>query len=116
MGKYEYQGAINTSTTFDYFPYSFNTDKCLSASEMISFWKPGCEEWRVICELGKLNEEAFDKSLFCSILRQLNLYIDVFSRMQIEKLILDYQSTMLFMEHDVRFREKIATRTIEVNI
>ena len=58
MGKYEYQGAINTSTTFDYFPYSFNEDKCLSASEMISFWKPGCEEWRVICELGKLNEEA----------------------------------------------------------
>ena len=40
-------------------------------------------------------------------------YIDVFSRMQIEKLILEYQPTMLFVEHDVRFREKIATGTIE---
>ena len=40
-------------------------------------------------------------------------YIDVFSRMQIEKLLLEYKPTMLFVEHDVRFREKIATKTIE---
>lgn len=40
-------------------------------------------------------------------------YIDIFSRIQIEKLILDYQPTMLFVEHDIRFREKIATHTIE---
>lgn len=39
-------------------------------------------------------------------------YIDVFSRMQIEKLLMEYQPTMLFVEHDVRFREKIATKTI----
>ena len=42
-------------------------------------------------------------------------YIDVFSRMQIEKLLLEYQPTMLFVEHDVRFREKIATKTIELS-
>ena len=41
-------------------------------------------------------------------------YIDVFSRMQIEKLLMEYQPTMLFVEHDVRFREKIATKTIEL--
>ncbi len=41
-------------------------------------------------------------------------YIDVFSRMQIEKLLLQYQPTMLFVEHDIRFREKIATKTIEL--
>ncbi len=41
-------------------------------------------------------------------------YIDVFSRMQIEKLILEYQPTILFVEHDVRFREKIATKVIEL--
>ena len=41
-------------------------------------------------------------------------YIDVFSRMQIEKLLLEYQPTMLFVEHDVRFREKIATNMIEM--
>lgn len=33
-------------------------------------------------------------------------YIDIFSRMQIEKLLLTYQPTMLFVEHDVRFCEK----------
>ena len=41
-------------------------------------------------------------------------YIDVFSRMQIEELLLTYQPTMLFVEHDVRFRETIATRTLEL--
>lgn len=95
-----------------------------------------------------------DRSLFCTILRQLDFereqffknmqdysegqkkkvllasslltpahlyiwdeplnYIDVYSRMQIEKLLLDYQPTMLFVEHDVRFREKIATKVIKM--
>lgn len=40
-------------------------------------------------------------------------YIDVFSRMQIEKLLLAYGPTMLAVEHDVRFRERIATKTIQ---
>lgn len=39
-------------------------------------------------------------------------YIDVFSRMQIEKLILACRPTMLVAEHDVKFREKIATQVI----
>ena len=96
---------------------------------------------------------GLDESLFCAILRQLDMervqflknmedysegqkkkvliaaslltpahvyiwdeplnYIDVFSRMQIEKLLLTYQPTMLFVEHDVRFREQIATKTVE---
>ena len=41
-------------------------------------------------------------------------YIDVFSRMQIEKLLLGYEPTMLFVEHDTRFRQKIATKIIEL--
>ena len=41
-------------------------------------------------------------------------YIDVFSRMQLEKLLLEYSPTMLFVEHDMRFRERIATKTIEL--
>lgn len=97
-------------------------------------------------------EQNLKESLFCAILRQLDMersqflkgmeeysegqkkkvllaaslltpahlyvwdeplnYVDVFSRMQIEKLILDYEPTMLFVEHDGRFREKIATETI----
>lgn len=39
-------------------------------------------------------------------------YIDVFTRMQIEKMVLNYQPTMLVVEHDVRFRERLATKTI----
>ena len=41
-------------------------------------------------------------------------YIDVFSRMQIEELLLAYRPTMLAVEHDVRFRENIATKVIDI--
>ena len=80
MGKYEYRGTISTSTAFDYFPYSISTGRAKnneiiygddtkqimkselnstwSASDLIPIWKPNCEEWRVICELSELNEEA----------------------------------------------------------
>ena len=99
-------------------------------------------------------KRMLDRSLFCAILRQLDLdrvqfvkrledysegqkkkvllaaslltgahlyvwdepfnYIDVFSRMQIEKLLLEYRPTMLFVEHDRRFRENVATKVIEL--
>lgn len=39
-------------------------------------------------------------------------YIDVFSRMQIEKVILHYQPTMLLIEHDRTFGERVATRRV----
>ncbi len=100
-------------------------------------------------------EHNLDESLFCSLLRQLDMeriqfsknmeefsegqkkkvliasslltpahlyiwdeplnYIDVFSRMQIEKLLLEYQPTMLLVEHDVYFRKKIATGIINMD-
>ena len=41
-------------------------------------------------------------------------FIDVFSRMQIEKLILEYEPTMLLVEHDIRFQEKVATDVITI--
>lgn len=41
-------------------------------------------------------------------------YIDVFSRKQIEKLIEEFEPTMLVVEHDRRFREKIATRVLDL--
>lgn len=41
-------------------------------------------------------------------------YIDVFSRMQIERLLLEYEPTMLFVEHDACFRSSIATKLIEL--
>ena len=41
-------------------------------------------------------------------------YIDLFSRMQLEQLLLQYRPTLLFVEHDRVFREKIATKVIEL--
>lgn len=97
-------------------------------------------------------ERGLDRSLFCTVLRQLDLsraqfskdiseysagqkkkvllaaslltpahlyiwdeplnFIDIFSRMQIETLLEIYRPTMLFAEHDIRFRDNIATETI----
>lgn len=39
-------------------------------------------------------------------------FIDILSRKQIEELILRVKPTMLFVEHDVAFTEKIATNTV----
>lgn len=41
-------------------------------------------------------------------------YIDVLSRIQIENLILEYQPTMIFVEHDAAFADKIATKRIQL--
>ncbi len=42
-------------------------------------------------------------------------YIDVFSRIQIEKLLNEYMPTMILVEHDVKFKEKIATKIITIS-
>ena len=43
-------------------------------------------------------------------------YVDVLSRMQIESLIGEYGPTMLFVEHDEAFRERAATRCVEMGV
>lgn len=100
-------------------------------------------------------ERGLEESLFCAILRQLDMgreqfrknleefsqgqkkkvllaaslltpahlyiwdeplnYIDVFSRIQIEQLLLEYRPTLLAVEHDVRFRQRTATKIICLN-
>ena len=42
-------------------------------------------------------------------------YIDVFSRMQIENVILEYKPTMIFVEHDLEFSKNIATKVLDFN-
>lgn len=41
-------------------------------------------------------------------------YIDIFSRMQIETLLTDYQPTILFVEHDAAFCENVATQFLHL--
>lgn len=55
LGKYSYSGAITAPVPYDYFPYEVGEEqrkRC--ASEFMEELKPGCEEWKVICELDKL--------------------------------------------------------------
>lgn len=103
LGKYEFSGSIHTTTRFDYFPYEIAEAKMENPiADFMDELKPGCELWKVICELEKLSENA-------NI-----LYIDVFSRMQLEQLILAYEPTILFVEHDVKFCEQIATQVVKL--
>lgn len=41
-------------------------------------------------------------------------FIDIYSRMQIEDLLTEFQPTMIFVEHDKAFQQKIATRVIQL--
>ena len=59
LGKYSYRGSIDSSVRFEYFPYVITAEQAeLTASEFICDIKPDCEEWRVICELSQLRENA----------------------------------------------------------
>ena len=40
-------------------------------------------------------------------------FIDTYSRIQIENLLMQFQPTMIFVEHDKTFQNKIATRIIK---
>lgn len=39
-------------------------------------------------------------------------FIDIYSRMQIQQLLTTYNATMIFVEHDAKFVEEVATKTI----
>ena len=41
-------------------------------------------------------------------------FIDIISRAQIEQLILDYEPTMIFVEHDMAFNDSVATQVLEL--
>ncbi len=59
LGKYEYEGHISASAVFDYFPYQIMEEQKAQCSvDFLEQLKPGCEQWRVICELEKLNLDA----------------------------------------------------------
>lgn len=43
-------------------------------------------------------------------------YVDVISRMQIEKLLLEYRPTMILVEHDLAFCRQIATNILKIGV
>ncbi len=59
LGEYEYSGSISADAHFDYFPYMVKeVDLSKSADELMESWKPGVENWRVLCEFPKLQIDA----------------------------------------------------------
>ncbi len=59
LGSFPFTGTITASVPFDYFPYRIGEEQVkMSAWEFMGELKPGCEEWRVICELDKLRGSA----------------------------------------------------------
>lgn len=128
------------------------TGICETASGIVISYVSQDTSWLKGSVSGFCMERNLEKSLFCAVLRQLDMervqfskdmetfsegqkkkallaaslltpahlyiwdeplnFIDVFSRMQLEKLLLEFQPAMLFVEHDARFREKIATQTV----
>ena len=59
LKKYPYEGSISTNMKFDYFPYRITEAQMLQpAADFMEELKPGCESWRVICELDELSESA----------------------------------------------------------
>lgn len=41
-------------------------------------------------------------------------FIDIYSRMQLEQVINDYEPTMVFVEHDKCFRDAVATKVVQI--
>ncbi|HBZ03320.1 MAG TPA: Lsa family ABC-F type ribosomal protection protein, partial [Lachnospiraceae bacterium] len=55
LGKYDYEGSISTDKVFDYFPYQVTESEMdKTVDELSEKWKPGVENWRIICEINFL--------------------------------------------------------------
>lgn len=117
LGKYEYTGSINTNTVFDYFPYTVTKKQMEECSiDLLDYWKSDCELWRVLCEMEQLqiDPEVLYRP-FCTLShgeRTKVMLAVLFSR-ENDFLLID-EPTMLIVEHDIRFREKIGTKVVEM--
>ena len=85
-GKYPYSGKISATVEFKYFP-------CPVSDTL-------CGTLEIMQEIQNMSEGQKKKVLL--------------ARMQIEDVILRYQPTLLFVEHDHRFEEKIATKAVQL--
>lgn len=114
LGKYQYEGSIK----------EFCHERQLEESMLCTLLRQlGMERIQFTKNMEEYSEGQKKKVLIAaSLLTSAHLYvwdeplnyIDVFSRMQIEKLILSYKPTMLVVEHDVRFSEKLATSVLKM--
>lgn len=83
--------------------------------------KMGFERWLFDQEISSYSDGQKKKVMLArSLCEQAHLYIwdeplnfiDIYTRMQIEKMILASQATMLIVEHDIAFCENVATKVV----
>lgn len=129
LGKYEYKGFILISHDRSFL------DSCVD--HILSINKTNIDESLFKSMLRKLDfsREQFEKNiedfsggqkkkvlLAESLCERTHLYIwdeplnfiDVISHMQIEKLLIEHEPTILFVEHDSTFCENVATKIIKL--
>lgn len=85
--------------------------------------KMGVDKGQFEKDISEFSDGQKKKTLIAkSLCEQAHLYvwdeplnfIDVYSRIQIENLLNEFQPAMIFVEHDKAFQNKIATRTIKL--
>lgn len=119
--SYVSQSKINAQGTLADFAKSENIDESLFKGILnkLGFNKDLFDKDLSSFSLGQNKKIAIARSLCESaniyIWDEPLNYIDVFSRMQIEGLLTEFKPTMIFVEHDCSFRNKIATKVVCVN-
>ena len=83
--------------------------------------KMGFERWQFDQKIQSYSDGQKKKVMLArSLCEKAHIYIwdeplnliDIYTRMQIEKMILSSQATMLIVEHDIAFRENVATKVV----
>ena len=134
LGKYLYKGAISTNIKFDYFPYRIEDEqRSLAAVEFIEALKPGCETWRVICELDELGEEAdilyrayeslspgeqakillavlFSGENDFLLIDEPTNHLDINKMIWLEKTLKNYKGTIILVSHDRYFMDNVINK------
>lgn len=134
--RIDYSGTINIGTNLkiSYVPQDtsrlsgnltdFATENKIDESLFMTIlYKMGFSRSQFEKDMADFSEGQKKKTLIAkSLCEQAHLYvwdeplnfIDVYSRIQIENLLSEYQPTMIFVEHDKAFQESIATSTIKL--
>lgn len=108
-GALQGQGRIACPLQPVLFPYPVEEPSDLTWNVMAGA-APMAEDWQLRRELNLLHVEE-DVLLWDEPLN----FIDVFSRVQLEELIVACQPTMLLVEHDARFLKNIGARRVEIH-
>ena len=118
--SYVSQSTDNLKGNLKAFAYENKIDESIFKAMLV---KMGLNQSDFDTNIGDMSEGQKKKVLIAkSISEQANIYIwdeplnyiDILTREQIEETILNYKPTIIFVEHDERFVEKIATKIINI--